>query len=79
MCLFRGQKIQTSIERLFRIWKERHVYNTAFLKELEMLIEPVRKTQVNEALPDFKVCYVIMYSVVDLKVLTCSCHYCKML
>lgn len=55
MCVFRGQKIQTSVERMFRIWKERRVYSNAFLKELEMLIEPVRKTQVNEPLPDFKV------------------------
>ena len=31
------------------------MYSNTFLKELEMLIEPVRKTQVNEALPDFKV------------------------
>lgn len=54
-CFIRGQKIQTSIERMFRIWKERKVYSNAFLKELELLIEPVRKTQVNEALPDFKV------------------------
>lgn len=58
--MIRGQKIQTSVERMFRIWKERKVYSNAFLKELEMLIEPVRKTQVNEALPDFKVtlCYI---------------------
>lgn len=52
---FRGQKIQTSIERMFRIWKDRRVYSNAFLKELELLIEPVRKSQVNESLPDFKV------------------------
>lgn len=53
--LCRGQKIQTSVERMFRIWKDRRVYSNAFLKELELLIEPVRKTQVNEPLPDFKV------------------------
>lgn len=40
---------------MFRIWKDRRVYSNAFLKELELLIEPVRKTQVNEPLPDFKV------------------------
>ena len=51
----RGQKIQTSIERMFRIWKERKVYSNAFLRELELLIEPAKKVQANEPLPDFKV------------------------
>lgn len=58
--MFRGQKIQTSIERMFRIWKERRVYSNAFLKELELLIEPVRKSQVNESLPDFKVVEILI-------------------
>ncbi len=40
---------------MFRIWKERRIYSNAFLKELELLIEPTRKSQVNESLPDFKV------------------------
>ena len=40
---------------MFRIWKERRLYSNAFLKELELLIEPVRKSQVNDSLPDFKV------------------------
>ena len=68
---YRGQKIQTSIERMFRIWKERRVYSNAFLKELEHLIEPAKATPVNEPAPDFKVlhhlvdnvCYNFVHSV----------------
>ncbi len=54
---FRGQKIQTSVERMFRIWKERRVYDNSFLKELEQLIEPARQAQTPSQLtgPSFKV------------------------
>ena len=57
VCPFRGQKIQTSVERMFRIWKERRVYDNTFLKELEQLIEPTRKPDVaaTKAAPSFKV------------------------
>jgi hypothetical protein len=57
MILFRGQKIQTSVERMFRIWKERRVYDNSFLKELEQLIEPARQAQTPSQLtgPSFKV------------------------
>ena len=55
--LFRGQKIQTSVERMFRIWKDRRVYDNSFLKELEQLIEPARQSQAPSQLtgPSFKV------------------------
>ena len=55
--VFRGQKIQTSVERMFRIWKERRVYDNSFLKELEQLIEPARQAQTPSQLtgPSFKV------------------------
>ena len=32
---FSGLKIQTSVERIFRIWKERHIYDSSFLKQLQ--------------------------------------------
>lgn len=35
---FRGEKIHTSVQRMFRIWKERKVYDNGFLRELEQLI-----------------------------------------
>ena len=35
---FRGEKIHTSVQRMFRIWKERKVYDNGFLHELEQLI-----------------------------------------
>lgn len=35
---FRGEKIHTSVQRIFRIWKERKVYDNGFLRELEQLI-----------------------------------------
>ena len=42
---------------MFRIWKERRIYSNMFLKELEMLIEPVRNPEVvaDNAVPDFNV------------------------
>lgn len=56
--VYRGQKIQTSVERMFRIWKERRVYDNAFLKELELLIEPTRKAETpTKASPSFKVIF----------------------
>ena len=55
-----GQKIQTSIERMFRIWKDRKVYNSQFLRELETLIEPTKAPAAPVVElpppPDFKVC-----------------------
>ncbi|KAI6652265.1 Regulation of nuclear pre-mRNA domain-containing protein 2-like [Oopsacas minuta] len=33
-----GQKIQTSIERIFKIWKERKVYDKRFIEELKKRI-----------------------------------------
>lgn len=33
-----GQKFQTSVERVLRIWKERKVYDGQFVKELQLLI-----------------------------------------
>ena len=64
ICVYRGQKIQTSVERMFRIWKERRVYDNTFLKELELLIEPTRKPEVAaaKAAPSFKVSIVHIYS-----------------
>ena len=35
---FSGQKFQTSVERVLRIWKDRRVYENRFVKELELLI-----------------------------------------
>ena len=42
---------------MFRIWKERRVYDNSFLKELEQLIEPARQSQTPSQLtgPSFKV------------------------
>ena len=40
---------------MLRIWKERRLYDNAFLKELNSLIEPARKPEVNEPIPDFEV------------------------
>ena len=54
--LSRGQKIQTSVERMFRIWKERRLYDNAFLKELNQLIEPSQKPEVAGPVSEFKVC-----------------------
>lgn len=63
LCVFRGQKIQTSVERMFRIWKDRRVYDNSFLKELEQLIEPSRQSQapVQPTGPSFKVCWNICH------------------
>ena len=55
MCVFRGQKIQTSVERMLRIWKDRRLYDNAFLKELTSLIEPATKPEVEESVAEFKV------------------------
>ena len=41
---FRGEKIHTSVQRMFRIWKERKVYDNGFLRELEQLIGMWEKT-----------------------------------
>ena len=41
---------------MFRIWKERRVYDNVFLKELELLIEPARKSEsAPRVAPVFKV------------------------
>lgn len=40
----RGEKIHTSVQRMFRIWKERKVYDNGFLRELEQLIGMLDKT-----------------------------------
>ena len=77
MFALRGQKIQTSVERMFRIWKERRVYDNSYLKELEQLIEPSRKSQTSSSQPaasSFKVCsntliisqYLVTFSLNDL-------------
>jgi len=62
---FRGQKIQTSVERMFRIWKERRLYDNAFLKELSLLIEPAAKPQVDTSVAEFKVGVVSCYDYTD--------------
>lgn len=36
--LFSGQKIQSSVERMFRIWRDRKVYDKAFVKQLDQLL-----------------------------------------
>lgn len=41
---FRGEKIHTSVQRMFRIWKERKVYDNGFLRELEQLIGMWKET-----------------------------------
>ena len=33
-----GQKIQSSVERMIRIWRDRKVYDKSFLKQLEQLL-----------------------------------------
>lgn len=33
-----GQKIQSSVERMFRIWRDRKVYDKAFVKQLDQLL-----------------------------------------
>jgi regulator of Ty1 transposition protein 103 len=33
-----GQKIQSSVERMLRIWRERKVYDKAFVKQLDQLL-----------------------------------------
>lgn len=66
---------------MFRIWKERRVYSNVFLKELELLIEPAKKTQVNEPLPDFKVIIEVVWCSCSCDVVfmcNSSCHYFKM-
>ena len=43
---------------MFRIWKERRVYDNVFLKELELLIEPSHKTETPvRVTPVFKVSF----------------------
>ena len=36
--LFSGQKIQSSVERMFRIWRDRKVYDKEFVKCLDQLL-----------------------------------------
>ena len=33
-----GQKIQSSVERMFRIWRDRKVYDKVFVKQLDQLL-----------------------------------------
>ena len=33
-----GQKIQSSVERMFRIWRDRKVYDKVFVKRLDQLL-----------------------------------------
>ena len=35
---FSGQKIQSSVERMFRIWRDRKVYDKVFVKQLDQLL-----------------------------------------
>ena len=38
LTLCSGQKIQSSVERMFRIWRERKVYDKVFVRQLELLL-----------------------------------------
>ena len=38
VCVISGQKIQSSVERMLRIWRERKVYDKAFVKHLDQLL-----------------------------------------
>ena len=48
-----GQKFQTSVERVLRIWKDRRVYENRFVKELQLLIGKERKTNKDRDMYDF--------------------------
>lgn len=47
---FRDEKVKQKIERIFRIWEQRSVYNEEFLADLHGLlsINPTKKPQPNE-------------------------------
>ena len=37
-CVCSDQKIQSSVERMLRIWRDRKVYGKAFVRHLEQLL-----------------------------------------
>ena len=40
-----GQKIQSSVERMFRIWRERKVYDKIFVRRLDTLLSSGKSGQ----------------------------------
>lgn len=50
MTNYRDEKVKQKIERIFRIWEQRSVYNEEFLTDLHGLlsINPAKKPQPNE-------------------------------
>ncbi len=53
----RGQKIQTNVQRMMKIWKDRRVYTAEFIEQMAIILEPIKpQTVAQDAKPtEFKV------------------------
>ncbi len=60
LCYFSEERVRNRVQRIFKIWEERDVYNSYFVQELTALLDPPPNIEVKCAVKlcsDFEVIY----------------------